>query len=237
MNCAEDKTNVPAKSAVPLAADSPGSLARLKARLLRLLKIVAWVIGIPTFIILAIFLITMLSIWSYSFKDQTRQADAAIVLGAAVYTRTPSPVFAERIRHGIQLYQDGYVKKIIFTGGKDPYDKTSEAHAARAMALKAKIPDEDILIENQSTNTWGNLANSKAIVTEKHFRKLLIVSDPLHMKRATTMARDLELRAFTSPTPTSRYQSLRSQVDFLAMETLYYISYRIQRFFGIEHRT
>jgi len=237
MNRAEDKTSVPAKPVTAPYKVSSGKTARVVARLLRLIRNSAWFIGVPTLIIFIILMVTMMSIWSYSFKDQTRQADAAIVLGAAVYTRTPSPVFAERINHGIQLYQDGYVKKIIFTGGKDPYDKTSEANAARAMAIKAKVPDNDILIENRSRNTWGNLANSKAIVAENKFRKVLIVSDPLHMKRATTMARDLELRAFTSPTPTSRYQSLRSQIDFLAMETLYYISYRIQRFFGIEHRT
>jgi energy-coupling factor transporter ATP-binding protein EcfA2 len=57
-------------------------------------------------------------------------ADAAIVLGAAVYTDRPSPVFEERIRHGVALYKAGRVRLLVMTGGRDPGDRLSEAEAA-----------------------------------------------------------------------------------------------------------
>ena len=61
--------------------------------------------------------LTAVSIISFSEKDETRPADAAIVLGASVYDNSPSPVFCERINHAVDLYNDGYVETIIMTGG------------------------------------------------------------------------------------------------------------------------
>jgi uncharacterized SAM-binding protein YcdF (DUF218 family) len=57
----------------------------------------------------------------------------------------------------------------------------------------------------------------------------LIVSDPLHMRRAMTMARDLGLDAYASPTPTSRYISPQSQIEFLWGEVRYYATYLVRR--------
>jgi vancomycin permeability regulator SanA len=39
-------------------------------------------------------------IWRYGAHNDTAKADCIIVLGAAVDGENPSPVFAERIRHG-----------------------------------------------------------------------------------------------------------------------------------------
>jgi len=62
-------------------------------------------------------LIISVSIWRYGNKDETRAADVAIVLGAAASEASPSPVYRERLNHGIRLYQQGYVSKLILTGG------------------------------------------------------------------------------------------------------------------------
>jgi vancomycin permeability regulator SanA len=67
----------------------------------------------------------------YSTRSSDGAADAAIVLGAAVYTDSPSPVFEERIRHGVALYKAGRVRLLVMTGGRDPGDRLSEAEAAR----------------------------------------------------------------------------------------------------------
>ena len=49
------------------------------------------------------------SIWRYAGVDETRPADAAVVLGAAAWEDGPSPVYRERLNHGIRLFQQGYV--------------------------------------------------------------------------------------------------------------------------------
>ena len=42
---------------------------------------------------------------SYADKTDERHADCAIVLGAGVGNNGPSPVFRERIHHGVKLYE------------------------------------------------------------------------------------------------------------------------------------
>ena len=44
---------------------------------------------------------TAISIYSYGSNSYNNKADAAIVLGAAVWGEEPSPVFRERINHAI----------------------------------------------------------------------------------------------------------------------------------------
>ncbi|EQF25464.1 hypothetical protein QEW_1917 [Clostridioides difficile CD160] len=45
------------------------------------------------------------------------------------------------------------------------------------------------------------------------------------------MANDYEIEAYSSPTPTTRYISLKSKLPFLAREEFFYIGYRIYRNF------
>ena len=70
------------------------------------------------------------SIWHCGAADEKRPADVAIVLGAGTYNGEVSPVYQERIRHGVWLYENGYVKKLILTGGYGEGSSVSDAAAA-----------------------------------------------------------------------------------------------------------
>lgn len=61
------------------------------------------------------------------------------------------------------------------------------------------------------------------------YQSAIIVSDPLHMKRSMVMAKDHGIKAFSSPTPTTRYVSLESKIPFLVREEFFYIGYKIYR--------
>lgn len=167
----------------------------------------------------------------YSFRNVNSDgsADAAIVLGAAVWTAQVSAVFRERINHGIDLYRNGKVRKIIFTGGQGNPGEPTESSAARQYALQRGIPASDILIEEQSHTTYENILYAKQLADSHGIKKVLIVSDPLHMKRAVAMATDVGLVAEPSPTPSTRYQGLKSQITLLGHETYYYIGYLLRR--------
>jgi uncharacterized SAM-binding protein YcdF (DUF218 family) len=167
----------------------------------------------------------MAQVNAYASANDSSPADAAIVLGAAVWGSRPSPVFAERINHGVHLYQEGRVQAIIFTGGLGPGDRLSEAEAAKAYAVARGVPATDIYIETVSTFTYENVAQAAQIVEQQGFSRVLVVSDPLHMKRSVTIARDLGLDAFPSPTPTSRYRSWWSKLGFLVRESGWYAGY------------
>lgn len=169
------------------------------------------------------------NIYLYGNIDEAKKADAAIILGAAVWDDEPSPVFEERIKHGIWLYENDMVNKLIFTGGKSEEDKYSEARVAMEYAIKHSVPNDDIYIEEQSKITQENLLNATKIVEEYDLDTVIIVSDPLHMKRAMLIAGDYGLNAFSSPTKTTKYVSLKSQFSFLVREVFFYIGYQIYR--------
>ena len=173
--------------------------------------------------------LTAFRIYSYSSVTTDKQADAAVVLGAAVWTQNVSPVFRERINHAVDLYRQGKVQKIIFTGGQGNSNEPTEAAAARTYAQANGIPIRDILIEQKSHTTFENILNAKQLADANNLKTVLLVSDPMHMKRAMTMARDVGLIAFPSPTPTTRYVGWKAQTTELSRETLYYLGYLIAR--------
>ena len=156
-------------------------------------------------------------------RDDARPADAIIVLGAAAYDAKPSPVFEERIRHGIDLYRRGLAPKLIFTGGYGGVGaRFSESQVARRYALKQGVPAQAILIESHSRTTRQNLQEARALMQANELRRAIIVSDPLHMARALRLARELGIDALGSSTPTSRFRSFATRKRFLLQEVYFF---------------
>ncbi|HEY9800406.1 MAG TPA: YdcF family protein [Leptolyngbyaceae cyanobacterium] len=187
-----------------------------------------WLLITTVSAFLFIIVSTATSIYLYGNNIYNHKADAAIVLGAAVWGEKPSPVFRERINHAINLYKNGNVKKIIFTGGVGEINEPAEAVVGQRYAIAKGVKASDILIETQSRTTSQNLQNALEVVgTNQQLTKFLIVSDPLHLKRAVLMARNLGMDAYPSPTPTTRYRSFQSQMEFLARETYFYFVYLV----------
>lgn len=123
-------------------------------------KIIKYIL-LSLFTLILIFIIwNAVSIYNYSKVDEKQNADVVIVLGAAATGEGVSPVFRERINHGIWLYDNGYVPKIIMTGGYGKGNKKSDADIAKQYAVSQGIPGEDILIEEASTITDDNLKNN-----------------------------------------------------------------------------
>lgn len=183
-------------------------------------------------IVLILYIISIaISIWNYGEKDEKQSADVAIVLGAATSNGEVTPVFQERINHGIWLYENGFVKTLIFTGGIGEGNEKSDAWVAKQYAIEQGIPESVILLEEQSTITQENIENAKKIMDDNCYDTAIIVSDPLHMKRAMLMADDYGIKAYSSPTPTSRYITLKSKLSFLVREEFFYIGYKIYRIF------
>jgi uncharacterized SAM-binding protein YcdF (DUF218 family) len=170
------------------------------------------------------------NIYFFGHSNEIINADAAVILGSTVWNDKPSPVFRERINHGIWLYKNGYVKYLIFTGGFGKNSLVSEASVARDYAIKNSIPSDKIFIEEYSRITFENLIYAKKIIEQNNFNKIIIVSDPLHMKRAITMAKDINLNVYSSPTKTTRYISIKTKLPFLFYELFLYTIYKIYRY-------
>jgi uncharacterized SAM-binding protein YcdF (DUF218 family) len=165
------------------------------------------------------------SIYTYSRRDEAREADAAVVLGAAVFGTRPSPVLRERVNHAIGLYEAGYVDTIIFTGGLGHTATVTEAEASAAYAIAQGVPAEAILVETTSTTTRENLKNVRLIAAQENLNTFIIVSTPSHMKRAMSMAEGLGMEAYSSPTRTIQWLNAYTQSRAFAQEVISYIIY------------
>ncbi|KAF1704669.1 protein sanA-like protein [Pseudoxanthomonas kaohsiungensis] len=175
-----------------------------------LLLALAWLLGVAGWIV-----------W-VGQRDQAAQADAIIVLGAAAYHKNPSPVFKERINHGLDLYRRGYAPVLLFTGGYGNGAPFAESQVARKYALQQGIPDSAIMIEAVSRNTRENLLQARKLMQERGLHRVIVVSDPLHMSRALRLSRELGIDAVGSPTPSTRFRTVHTQWRFLLQEVYFF---------------
>jgi uncharacterized SAM-binding protein YcdF (DUF218 family) len=143
-------------------------------------------------------------IWVVGQRDESgQQVDAVVVLGAAQYDGSPSPIFQARLDHAVSLVLNGVAPYLVVTGGRAPGDRLSEADVARQYALDHGVHEDRILAEGTGTDTLMSLRNVKELFDRRDFRRGLFVSDRSHMLRVLLMAEDLGMEAFGSPTRSS----------------------------------
>lgn len=166
----------------------------------------------------AYLVITFLQVWNASTGNASEPAQVIIVLGAAQYDGRPSPVLAGRLDHAAQLYRDGVAPTIVVTGGKQEGDRFTEAAAGFGYLRDLGIPEDDILREEQGTNTWSQLAAASRFLRTQGVRSAILVSDDYHAYRLDRIAHELGLVAQVSPVD-PRFGTAR-RVRAMARETV-----------------
>jgi uncharacterized SAM-binding protein YcdF (DUF218 family) len=144
-------------------------------------------------------LFTFGQVWWISRQDGARDADAAVVLGAAQYDGRPSAALQGRLDHALELYEAGMVGHIVVTGGRQEGDRYTEAQAGYLYLRDEGVPDANILLEDQGTNTWESLAASARILRERDMTRAVLVTDGYHALRVRAIADELGLEASVSP--------------------------------------
>lgn len=123
-------------------------------------------------VILLYVLATFMGFLIYSelclIMPRRKKCDFVIIHGASLLHGTEvTPLLAARIDKAIEVYKrSGPGTKLIASGGQGGDEKVSEASAMKVYMLTQGIPEEDIIMEDQSKNTWQNLRNSKAIIDQ-----------------------------------------------------------------------
>ncbi len=145
----------------------------------------------------------MAAVVLWSIMDQARPAGSIVVLGAAQYDGKPSPVLRARLDHGIDLWNRGMGKVLVFTGGQAYGDTTSEAEVGSIYAKKHGVPDTAILLEKKGRTTRESMLGVAEILATRGITSAILVSDPFHMLRLSITGRRFGLTTYTSPTRTS----------------------------------
>ena len=153
------------------------------------------------YIVLLLILVIEIPIIVVGYLTQPVKSDTIIVLGAKILGQDPSLMLRLRLDEAIKLYEAGYAPTIIVSGAQGPDEGISEAASMKAYLLNHGIPAERILLEDQSFNTYQNLANSHKIMQVNSFRTAVIVSNASHIRRSLLLAQNLGIQATGSPAP------------------------------------
>ncbi|HET8902252.1 MAG TPA: YdcF family protein, partial [Holophagaceae bacterium] len=104
-----------------------------------------------------------------------------------------------RLAHAESLWRAGLAPSLFVAGGLTGRATRSEAEAGRAWLMERGIPPEAVLVEDQSQHTLENLFLVRETLRAQGWTTLLLVSDPLHMARATALAEGLGLITRRAP--------------------------------------
>ena len=117
-------------------------------------------------------------------------ADAIVVLsgmleindvGDSTYVEWGDP---DRFFGGIALFKAGKTQKLVFTGGKMPWDKAkkTEGEVLKEYAISNGIPSEKIFVTKDVENTADEVVAVKELISPS--KRIILVTSAYHMYRA-----------------------------------------------------
>lgn len=111
---------------------------------------------------------------------------------------------ADRIWQALNLYKAGKIKKIFISGGSGYVSGRGlqEGIQLKRILVKWGIPEQDILHESISKNTYENAIETKKVLTRSypHFKKFLLITSGQHMRRARAIFKKQNLPCDTFTT-------------------------------------
>lgn len=171
---------------------------------------------------------TAFRVWQVAREDDRLPVDMVVVLGAAQYDGSPSPIFAARLRHARDLYDQGVAARIVTVGGRRTGDGYTEAAAGRRYLVDRGMRPDAVVAVGEGSDTLGSLRAVAEEAGRRGWHTALLVSDPWHSLRARTMARDNGIESWTSPTHSGPVVRTReTQVRYIVRETGALLFYRL----------
>ncbi len=131
-------------------------------------------------------------------------ADAIVVLGGGD---------SSRARHGVALFERGVAPLVVFSGGtlQDVGLACSSAQLALEDARALGLPEGAALIAPEAQSTYDEALNLRALARERGWCSLVVVTDPLHTRRAARTFRALlpGVEVYVSAAPSDLYDPAR----------------------------
>lgn len=195
------------------------------------LSVIMLVVNTILLYLLLVFSNFILSSFIYGIYRPLLRQDYIIVLGSGLMGgNRVTPLLAGRIDRALKVYRRQADKKkkppmLIMSGGKGGDEQIAEGEAMKRYALEQGIPEDRILVEGQSENTYENMLFSRKLIESreadmKHLHILFSTSN-YHVFRAGIYARKAELKAQGIGAKTKFYfwynALLREYVAILAM--------------------
>lgn len=131
------------------------------------------------------FCITLSSI-VLSAKTNADTQSTVIILGCAVRGDKPSYTLNTRIKYAYEYLEENPDSVAVLSGGQGSGENISEAQCMYDVLTEKGIDPNRLYLEEKSTNTYENIAFSKALINENNLSTdIAVVSSDYHLKRAT----------------------------------------------------
>ena len=124
---------------------------------------------------------------------ELNDVDCILVLGASVYGDSPSPMLADRVQRGVDVYKaGGGTTKLLMSGdhGGEYYD---EVNVMKKYAKDEGVPSEDIFMDHAGFSTYDSMYRARSVFGAK---KVIIVTQRYHLYRAVYIAKKLGMDAY-----------------------------------------
>lgn len=138
--------------------------------------------------------------------DGLPHCQVAVVLGAGLRpSGEPSPVLADRLEAGIELYRAGRVDKLLLSGdhGQHTYD---EVNAMRRHMVDAGIPPDDVFLDHAGFRTFDTMYRARDVFGVE---RAIVVTQRFHLARSVYTARALGIEAWGYAADRRRYAYAR----------------------------
>jgi len=146
----------------------------------------------------------LLGIVFFGETDYRRPADVAVVFGARAFADgRASDALADRVRTACDLYRQGLVAKLVFSGG--PGDgPVHETQCMRRLARDAGVPDDAIFLDPDGVNTLATVRNTSTLFRSLGATRVLAVSHGYHLPRVKMCYQRHGLEVYTVPATQAR---------------------------------
>jgi len=134
--------------------------------------------------IAAVALLAMLAFITISgLRENVFKADVAVVLGNEVYSDdSVAPNTEARLNRALDLYNGGYCKYIIVSGGIG-VNGVDEATAMANYLTRNNVPMEQIILDKTGKNTAGTALATATLMEANNFQSAIIVTEFFHIPR------------------------------------------------------
>lgn len=154
-------------------------------------------------------------------ESELKSSDVIVLLGGGVSEGVidisgigiPSQDSTVRLVDAARLYKN-YKLPIIVSGGSI-FGSSEEANVYARILADLDVPDNDIIKEGSSRDTKENARYVAEIMTQKGFKKAILVTSSYHMKRSMFLFEKNNVAVTPYPSGVSAYNKISSFADYL----------------------
>ena len=197
---------------------------------MRLVRLLARLVAALVVLAVLVAGVTAVRVVQAGRADDARSADVLVVLGAAQFDGRPQEYLVARLQHARALYEQGTAKHILTLGGKQPGDRFTEAEAGKAWLVDHGVPADSVLPVGEGRDTLGSVEAAADVMRDNGWTSAVVVTDPWHELRSTTMLSDQGVTVYGSPTPTGpSHGGAWVVARYVGRETVAYLAYVVGR--------